>query len=265
MIRVPLLATAVVLAASSALAHDTWLLPARFAVSPGADVTMDLTSAERFPQAQTAVKADRIARSGMRIGERRVPLRAGSAGETSLRIEGRAPSEGIAAAWLELHPRTLSLTDALVEEYLREIGMWDTAGAQWQASGRRPWKETYVKCAKAFVRVGDGAADGSWSQPVGLALEIVPESDPTRVAAGGSLTVRLLRQGSPLAGQPVAAQPAGGDAVLGRTDAEGRVRFVLDREGAWLVKATALRRLESGDWASEFSTVTLAVERSRGR
>jgi uncharacterized GH25 family protein len=111
------------------------------------------------------------------------------------------------------------------------------------------------------VRVGRGTRDTSWSAPVGLALEIVPETDPTEVAAGSKLVLRLLRGGAPLAGHPVAAQPAGGKPVLARTDDEGRVTLVLDREGPWLIKSTALRRRPgSAEWESEFTTLTLAAK-----
>jgi hypothetical protein len=47
--------------ASPLLAHDTWLIPLRFAVSPGATVGLELTSAMRFPAAESAVAADRLA------------------------------------------------------------------------------------------------------------------------------------------------------------------------------------------------------------
>ena len=254
-----LLAVTAALAASTATAHDTWVLPRQFTVRAGSSVAVELTSAMQFPSSESVVKAERIAKSGLRVAGETSALGVGRATAASLRLAGRAGREGVATAWLELRPRTLTLTDAQVEEYLHEIGAWETAGREWRDSGRRPWKETYVKCAAAFVGVGEGAADTSWSQPVGLALEIVPETDPTRLARGQELAVRLLRRGAPLRGHPVAAQAAGGKAVLAKTDDDGRVRFVLDREGPWLLKSTSLRRLESGDWESEFATATLAV------
>jgi twitching motility protein PilT len=57
-----------------------------------------------------------------------------------------------------------------------------------------------VKHAKTYVRVGR-RADSSWSEPLGLGLEIVPTADPTSLRAGSPLQVRLLKDGQPLAGQ----------------------------------------------------------------
>jgi uncharacterized GH25 family protein len=245
---------------SPAFAHDTWLLPADFTVPPGATVSADMTSAMAFPRGETAIKPGRIARSGLRLAGRTSALRPGPATATALRLRAAVPAAGVAALWVELHPRTLDLEDALVEEYLREIGAWETAGAEWRAAGRQPWRETYVKCTKSFVRVGDaaGASPLSWSEPVGLALELVPEVDPTAVGAGSKLAVRLLRGGAAMAGQPVVAEAAGGKPVLAQTDKDGRASFVLDREGPWLIKSTALRRKgDSAAWESEFTTLTV--------
>ena len=248
--------------ASPAFAHDTWLLPAKFTLAPGATLSAEMTSAMAFPRGETAIKPGRIARSGLRLAGRTSALRPGPVAATALRLRAPVPAAGVAALWVELHPRTLDLEDALVEEYLREIGAWETAGAEWRASGRKPWRETYVKCTKSFVRVGDaaGASPASWSEPVGLALEIVPEADPTALAAGASLPLRLLRGGAAMAGQPVVAEAAGGKPLLAQTDKDGRVAFVLDREGPWLIKSTALRRKGGSlEWESEFTTLTLAV------
>ena len=65
--------------------------------------------------------------------------------------------------------------------------------------GAKPWREIYSKHTKAFIRVGRPKADRSWSEPVGMALEIVPEKDPTTLRAGDEFPVRVLRNGAPLA------------------------------------------------------------------
>jgi uncharacterized GH25 family protein len=258
--RLLILSLAFALAAVPVFPHDTWLLPTRFAADAGAPLTAEMTSAMRFPHAETAIKTDRIAHSGVRVGAKTAALAAVGTTASALRLRSPAVAAGVAAMWVELHPRPLDLKDSQVEEYLHEIGASDTAGAEWRQSGRKPWRETYVKCAKSFVRVGGGARDTSWSEPVGLALELVPEADPTGLIAGSKLALRLLRGAAPLARHPVAAQAAGGDPVLARTDDEGRVTFVLDRAGPWLIKSTVLRRKQgSAEWESEFTTLTLAT------
>jgi hypothetical protein len=246
--------------AAAARAHDTWLLPARFAVTPGSTVRLDLTSAMQFPEPETAVAADRLAATGTRLGGQTRPLDAKAGGEKTLVLEAALPTAGIAVLWVESRPRTLSLQPAEVEEYLDEIGAPDGVRARWKKDGR--WRESYRKIAKTFVRAGDGAADRSWAEPVGTALEIVPEQDPTALRAGDTLAVRVLHNGTALPRFSVAAV-AGGQAhgLLRTTDEQGRVRFPLDRPGPWLIKGTLIEpsRVPDTDWESIFATLTVSV------
>ncbi|HET6897504.1 MAG TPA: DUF4198 domain-containing protein [Vicinamibacteria bacterium] len=248
-------------AAAVASAHDTWMLPRAFHVAPGATVRLGLTSGMAFPRDESAIKPDRVARSGMRLGGRTVPLRA-AAGRHALALSGVAGPAGLATLFVELKPRTLDLTPEQVEEYLEEIGATETAGPKWRARKDRRWRESYVKLAKSFVAVGD-ESDASWATPVGLSLELVPESDPSRLRAGQGLVVRVLLDGAPLAGQPVGAVGPRGSVPARPTDETGRVRFDLDAAGPWLIRSTRLDEAGGAepllDWRSRFATLTFAV------
>jgi uncharacterized GH25 family protein len=242
-------------------AHDTWLLPGRFQVAPGETVTLGLTSAMAFPAPETAVKAERLAERKVRLAGKTSPLAPGAASR-DLRLSGPAGAGGIATAWIATRPRTLTLTPEQVEEYLEEIGGQETVGAEWKKSGQKTWRETYVKLAKTFVRVGE-TADRSWSEPVGLDFELLPEADPTRLSVGGRLSLVLLWQGRPLPGFPVGAVPAPpGKARLLKTDAEGRLSLSLDQAGPWLLRATrvAPSTARPGEWDSVFTTLTLGTD-----
>jgi hypothetical protein len=257
-------ALAILLAASSAAtlaAHDTWLLPQTFEARPGTVVTSHATSAMSFPTPETAITAERLARSGVRLGGRTGELSPGRAASGALPLTARMEGEGVAALFVSSRPRTLDLTHDDVEHYLKEIGAWDTVGAEWRKGGRKPWRETYSKVATSFVRAGAGAAAGdrSWAVPIGLPLEIVPTSDPTSVHVGESVSFRVLREGQPVAGQAVGAQPAGGATVLSTTSASGHVSFRLDKGGPWLIKTTVIAPGPAGGWDSVFATVTLAA------
>jgi uncharacterized GH25 family protein len=183
-------------------------------------------------------------------------------GKKSLRLKARFPKPGIAAVWVESKPRALELKPAEVKEYLEEIGAWDSVGRKWESEGKGKWRESYTKHAKTYVRVGRPESDDSWSQPVGMDLELVPESDPTQLAAGQEIAIRLLENGQPaadLAVGLVAANAKSGS--LSKTDSEGRVRLRFDHGGWWLVRATVLKPSEKPDldWESRFATLTLSV------
>ena len=164
------------LLAGSLHAHDTWILPNRPGVNPGR-------------QARKLWMFSGIAR----VGEAVTDLGREVGGKKALRLKARFPQPGIAAVWIESKARALELKPAEVKEYLEEIGAWDSVGRKWESEGKGRWRESYTKHAKTYVRVGRPDRDDSWARPVGMELELVPESDPTHLATGEELQVRLLK------------------------------------------------------------------------
>jgi uncharacterized GH25 family protein len=251
------------LAAASAVAHDTWLLPDRLTVPAGSSVSLALTSGMAYPESETAIAVDRLARTGVRIAGRTAEVGDRRKGESALVLGAKLDGEGIATLWVDLHPRTLELEPADVEHYLAEIGAGPAVKARWEATPARRWRESYVKHAKSFVRVGEPEDDRSWAEPVGMALELVPDRDPTALRPGDELVVRLLRDGKPLPGLAVGLARAGvAEGTLGTTDGDGRVSFRLGEPGSagarWLLRATQLRPASGPDleWESDFTTLT---------
>jgi uncharacterized GH25 family protein len=247
-----------------ALAHDTWLLPSRAAVAVGEALVLEMTSAMRFPEPEVPVKPERIARSGMRIGGTTAPLTPQDGAGKALKLSATPKADGLATVWAESLPRELDMKPDAVEHYLAEAGATEVRD-QWTKAGRGRWHERYVKYTKSFVTVGAPRDDRSWTEPVGLALEVVPQDDPARLTSGQPLSLRVLEDGKPAAGLTVAAATTGGKvASTGVTDGEGQVSLTLDKAGPWLIKAIRIRAGDSaGDWHSRFTTLTLDVREAR--
>jgi uncharacterized GH25 family protein len=248
-----------------ALAHDTWLLARSTAVAPGATVSLDLTSGMAFPANETAIKPDRVARAAVRLAGDTTDLKDRRSAAKSLQLTARLPKPGIAALWVELAPKSIDLKPDQVKEYLDEIGASQAVRRAWREMPEpRRWRELYSKHAKTYVRVGEPAGDHSWAEPVGMALEIVPEKDPTALRPGDELPVRLLRDGAPLASFAVGLVHQGdAHGVLKTTDDQGRATFPIGQAGRWLLRATEVRRSTKpeADWESDFTTMTFEVRR----
>jgi uncharacterized GH25 family protein len=264
MLSLPRVAATVLFASATAVvhAHDTWLSgPA--VVAPGATAPFDLTSSGAFPAPEHAIEVARVERSSCRVGGQDVALTVGARGKQALRLTARPTLAGVVACGLALGPRTLDLKPKDVAHYLEEIGASRTIGPKWEAMpAPRKWRETYVKHAKAFTRVGDAdAPDLSAREPLGLGLEIVPLADPTRLRSGATLEVRLLKAGQPLAGLAMRASHSGRPAAFATTDEDGRASFMLDGQGPWLLAATDLRpsTARPSEWDSDFTTLYLNV------
>lgn len=252
-----------VFVAASALAHDTWLIPDRFAIEREASVFLDLTSGMAFPALETSIKPERIDRAVCRLSKHQFNIRDYSPAPNSLRFKAKLFEPGIATFFVELKPRALELTPSQVHEYLDEIGASESIRKLW-ASAKRPkrWREIYVKHSKTFVKVGQPQEDRSWAEPVGMFLEIIPEKDPTTLNVGDELPVRVLKGGTPVDGFPVGIVREGSrTGQIIKTDTQGRVTFRLDKSGRWLLRATELRKATKAgiEWESDFTTLTIQV------
>jgi uncharacterized GH25 family protein len=251
--------------AASAFGHDTWLIPNSFSIPTNTTLFLDLTSGMAFPAPDTPIKPERVGRAKCRLAGHSFDLGSFSPAPKSLRFKARLYEPGIATLWVELKPRALELTPEQVEEYFEEIDAPESVRQQWANAGkRRRWREVYTKHSKTFVRVGEARPDGSWAEPVGMSLEIVPEKDPTSLRAGDDFPVRVLKNGTPLRDFPVGIVSEGSSkGEIGKTDAEGRVSFRLSKKGRWLLRGTELRRTTASgaDWESDFTTLTIEVAR----
>jgi len=246
--------------ANPAVAHDTWLQGPRLPIASGSSVLFELTSGDAFPALDHAVAPGRIEREGLRVAGMTRRFEGRSRGPKALRLLAPLAVEGVAVAFVSLKPRTLELKPAEVEEYLAEIGERERLLPEWER-GRKRWREVYRKHAKTFLRVGQAPGDpAAWREPVGLALEIVPEQDPTLVRPGESLTVVVLESGRPMPGFALASSD-GRERRLQRTDAAGRASVQLDSPGRWLLAGTYIRKAGGPDapWQSDFTTLTLQV------
>jgi len=258
-----LIALAGLLASGAALAHDTWIQARETAIAVGGVARFDVTSGDQFAVLDHAIAPDRIAREGLRIGGATETFTGRTREKAALLLTRAIAKDGVAAAWLELKPRTLELAPDKVAEYLEDIGQQDTIGKAIAGAPPRRWRETYRKHAKTFVRVGSPAeSDGSWREPVGMALEIIPDRDPTALRAGDVLPVRILHDGQPLEGFSLVATPDGSkERRITRTDAKGRATVSLDRAGRWLLAGTRLvpGHKANVEWESDFTTLTVSV------
>ncbi|HEX9084599.1 MAG TPA: DUF4198 domain-containing protein [Gemmatimonadaceae bacterium] len=260
-------ALALVCAAALAGAHETWILPSTMRVATGHPVTLSLTSGMAFPADDFAIDPKRVALAEIRLNGKLEQLRGGRSRPTALRFTWIPRVPGVATIAVELAPKTLVLQPKLIEEYFQEIHAGASIRAQWDSIPKpKQWRESYIKHATSFVRVGAPTGDSSWASPLGLGLEIVPERDPTVLVAGDVLPVRVLRHGAPLSGFAVGARREGQSTEsFVTTDPTGRVSVPLPGAGRWLLFGTDLRRAkEPGlEWRSDFVTATIGVRAKR--
>ncbi|MEO5881814.1 MAG: DUF4198 domain-containing protein [Caldimonas sp.] len=261
--RTLLLTTALLLLPSAVLAHEYWLLPDRFTAAPGEPVGVAHRVGTGWPGESLPRVPSRIVRFALidARGERLIGGEPGAdpAGAVALRAAGTS------MAVYRSQPSSVTLDAASFESYLRDEGLehviaWRAANGESQAPG----VEIFSRNAKALL-AGEGPSPAGdarrWQRPVGLTLELVPESDPRLPASKGPLAVRLLYRGKPLANALVKAFPKDGNErrLMARTDRQGRAHFTLGEPGIWLVSAVHMidaPPASGARWESLWSSLT---------
>lgn len=154
-----------------------------------------------------------------------------------------------APAWLVGH-RPPEIWSSTTEGVLRgDRATLEAQGKTVRSVGR------YEKFAKtAFVPGGKAAF---WTKPLGQTLEIVPQTSLAGLAAGDTLTVRVLLDGKPVPQAEVGLSYDGYSKEedtykrLLRTDAAGKVALPLDTPGLWLARVAVTRPLKDGKGVDE--------------
>ncbi len=127
-------------------------------------------------------------------------------------------------------------TSYLSHEKLEEaLEARKAAGTTWDEG-----RERYTRYLKTLVQVGD-TRDEVYGTVLGHAFEIVPLNDPTTVAPGEALVVRILFEGQPKPGVRAMARSKAKDEVEAVTDENGVARLVLPSAGVWLARAVFMR------------------------
>lgn len=256
--------------AASVDAHEYWLMPSRFAAAPGDRIELAHRVGSGWPGETLPRNPQRVVRFTLvdRRGERAIEGEAGDdpAGVVTVRVPG------VSIALYRSTASPLALDAAPFESYLRDEGLERVIAVR-AARGESlaPGRERFSRNAKALIDVGAPAAmrsanAGPVDRPLGLALELVADTDTRRLAGGGRLAVRLLHLGKPLAGVLVKAIPQDTTQarVEQRSDARGRVELVLPSAGVWLVNAVHMVEAPAGsgyDWDSLWSSLTFALPR----
>jgi hypothetical protein len=188
-------------------------------------------------------------------------------------------------------PSHIVLPPETFNTYLAEEGLEGPLAARRQNGDLdAPGRERYARYAKSALVIGTTDADAHavvpesvapvealrpgqpsaaqtsalfWSVPLGHRIELVLETDPAEVRLrGGEITARLLYEDRPLAHHAVFAFPPVGVGELRReeTDDAGRVRFVLNRAGLWMIAAVHMVPRSGdplADWDSSWASLTL--------
>jgi len=252
----------------TATSHDLWVLAGQYRLDPGETTRIFINNGDAFPESLTLLGEHRVTALELHGAESTEPVSGLRVEGESLSFEVTPPTSGSYVVALSTRARRVRLKPEDFLDYLEEnrldriTAMLEDLGESNQAAVER-----YTKWAKAFMDVGDlgeSEAASTWSEPVGHTLEIVPGVNPNAVTPGGTLPVRVLYDGEPLAGATVSGGKAGGPAreILTKTDEDGRAEVIVSVPGRWFLRTIHMVRHEDDPevrWESFWCTVTFEV------
>jgi uncharacterized GH25 family protein len=269
--------TAGILSTSAAFAHDFWLATSRWHVAPGATVVVTANVGDGiYPRSENAIAPERV-ESFRLVGPTTALLTPRfRTVEKSLAADVTLPAAPATyLAVMVVKGRFLSMEGDKFIEYLKEEGLdrlvdeVNRRGESQKKSRERYWRE-----AKVLIRAGDGPSD-QVTKPLGLAAELVPDTDLTKAKVGDTIGVRLLSAGKPVAGGQVsltaaAPGPITSRVTRARTDAEGRAQLTIAKRGPYLLTTVHMLRREGAtgeqafDWESYWCSLTFDVASRQG-
>lgn len=281
--RMPLIAagTLMLMCASSLAAHDFWLVPDAFAVTPGGRIALRGQTSSLFPTSLSAVTPDRIVEARVVTAKSSVLLQNVSVLGSSLRLAHQATSVGQHLIGVQLAPRNVRESPASFRRYLDLEGAPE-ARQRFEQEGLLPVvggdsiTRRYAKYSKTVVEVGTGAR--AFDHSLGHPLEFVPLSDPSSLRVGDTLRVQLLLLGKPAtlaklhAGAVAAGATAVSDTLAARraaardvtieTDRNGQASVVIARAGFWNIRTLQIVPAVNGsgaDWDVHWATFVFSV------
>ena len=274
---------ATLVSAAVLTAHDFWLVPNALTFAPGTSLEVLGQSGSSFPKSGGVTQPAQVAEArivGKSSDDKITDL---SVSGKSLKLTHKPAAAGQYVVAVALVSRTAKTTPAALQRYIALEGAPELA-ARYEQEGKYPKVDSVsritAKYAKTIVEVGSNGPR-AFDKLLGHALEIVPLDDPAHTHAGGSMRVRLLFHGKPVAnahlragwGSPAAVHdttagpvtPSRPDQVI-VTDAGGVAKVAVSEAGLWNVRTVYGAAMQGmpEHWEVFFSTMVFSVSGSMG-
>ena len=253
-----------ILVSSILFAHDLWLIPQKFRVSPAENLTVSANTGMDFPKSLSAITPDRIDQFVLMGKDKRSDLENFSTVGNSLIVDCTLKNAGTYVIAAALKAKEIQLTAKEFNEYLLHDGLPNIYELR-KKEGilDKDAIEYYSKYPKTIVQVGD-ALDDTPTRPLGLAIEIVPRVNPYSLKLGDDLKVLVLFGGKALPDLDLAwSYPGRGEEFAGstKTDKNGEAIVPLVKAGPYVIRLTHMEwvKKQTHEWESYWASLTFEV------
>lgn len=238
--------------ATSAFAHDFFLLPGQFTAPVAESQVVQASVGSNFPTPENVVTADRVDRL-FAAGAGKPQLSVTWPGAKALNLRVTGASRGMVVAAVKTKDRDVEYAEDRITLILEEYRVSPEAAAAVAALAKpRTLKVSSRRFAKTILCIEQCSDRAVTARALGSALEFV--------AAGSSPDYfRLLSEGRPLANYPVDLVTADGKRRHLDTDAKGEVRLSANDRGAMMLFAAVMTPPAAGErFILDLTTLTFS-------
>jgi len=259
--RLMLVVGVLVVSVTTLHAHDLFLKPFAFFVTPGSEARLRILNGT-FEKSENAIERNRL-RDLSVVGPDTSAC--SDKGDTSVFVF-RTGATGTYVVGASTLPRTLRLDAKAFNEYLASDGVTDMLDARKRSNElNTPSHERYSKHVKTLIQVGDARTPG-YDAVLNYPAEIVPLDNPYALKVGGVVRARVLVDGRPVANQLVIAggrTPSGARLAVStvRSAPDGVARVAIGSPGYWYIKFIHMVRVtgDTVNYESKWATLTFQV------
>jgi len=272
--------------ASSARAHNTWLVSSRHSSKQPTSARLALVTTEHFPTSEYRTSPHRVAEWVTWISHEKKAIRDYHLEGLELVADVYLDKPGVHVIAVALHPRFAEFEGPYFNQYLADEHATAALAKRRKTADRdKPGRMYYTKLVKTFVEI-DAQPTADYETSAGHALEIIPLSNPCRWQVGDRVTVRVLYEGRPAANLRVSS---GHEHMAGHrhrkseshdyvesvlTDEAGKAALTLNCPGLWFFRTHLIRPVKDAnennkdlpraDWESFWASITFRVHDRRG-
>lgn len=252
--------------ANSVFAHEYWLEPEKFFLSPGEQTSVRLFVGDGLikDREERPFQKDKTPMFSIYTQNGQKDL-LGTLTEGVFPIyqfSGDSPGNYFLA--MERNWSYITLEPDKFDDYLREDGMeYIVAEREKFGESKKQGRERYGRFVKGLLQVGD-KRDDIYKKKLGFKLELIPNDNPYSKKVGDTVSFQVLFNGKPLANVTVFADNRESQTQKMVTDKHGKFSFVLGKSGLWLARLVYMQRCKTdcgeADWESFWSAYTFGVK-----
>jgi uncharacterized GH25 family protein len=248
------------LSASLVQAHEFWLQPTRFQFKTGDTMEVDFMVGTNFEGEFWELKKQRVAKLLHFSADQSESLLNLVQDGKGKKISYSFQNEGTHLFAMQSNNSFMKMDGEKFNAYLKEDGLDEILEQRTQAGTLGDSaRENYARCAKLLVQAGD-QTDETYKQIVGLALEIVPLSNPYAIKKAEELKFKVFFHGKPLPFTQMKVWNRGQSKTFVQsvyTDKDGAFTTRLSNSGLWMISTVKMSRSKqaSADWQSFWASL----------